>query len=350
MTETNTTTELTATAPQEQKAEPKFSSITPDLSVESFINYKPNRVLNQAFDSPRSNRPRHEGIDYGSRAGITKGSTITAVMGGIATPMYNWYRNSTTGVTDAGVRIRSTDSQGRTVDTVYGHLSRESVAKIFNGKGSISVNAGDVIGKVGSTGKDGGNEYHVHVDIRQPGKKGKINPLEYFKQEAQTAGSSSSTSNKANLANSNDRTKVEDTSSSTQIAEGSNNTFNARNPAQQSTQSSTTNGETTNVSIGTAAGGTYQTTRTPTSTALTGTVAGSSPTALTGTVAGSSPTALTRTVAGSSPTALTGTVAGSSPTALTGTVAGSSPTALTGIAAGGENPQPTQLQQGLTLS
>jgi Peptidase family M23 len=336
---TTTTTELTATDPQQQKAEPKFSSITPGRSVENFLNYKPNRTLNQAFDSPRSNRPRHEGIDYGSKAGITKGSTITAVMGGIATPMYNWYRNSTTGVTDAGVRIRSTDSQGRTVDTVYGHLSRESVAKIFNGKGSISVNAGDVIGKVGSTGKDGGNEYHVHVDIRQPGKKGKINPLEYFKQEAQAAGSSSSTSNNANLANSNDRTNAEDTSSSTQITEGSNNTFNARNAVQQSTQSSTTNSETTNVLTGTASGtaasvNASQTPVTPSSTALTGTIAG-------GTI---------QTARTSTSTALTGIAAGSSPTALTGIAAGSSPTALTGIAAGGENPQPTQLQQGLTLS
>jgi hypothetical protein len=59
-----------------------------------------------------------------------------------------------------------------------------------------------------------------------------------------------------------------------------------------------------------------------------------------------------------SSTALTGTITGgisqtartSTSTALTGIAAGSSPTALTGIAAGGENPQPTQLQQGLTLS
>jgi hypothetical protein len=79
---------------------------------------------------------------------------------------------------------------------------------------------------------------------------------------------------------------------------------------------------------------TSQTPVTPSSTALTGTITG-----------GTSQTARTSTS-----TALTGIAAGSSPTALTGIAAGSSPTALTGIAAGGENPQPTQLQQGLTLS
>jgi hypothetical protein len=52
----------------------------------------------------------------------------------------------------------------------------------------------------------------------------------------------------------------------------------------------------------------------------------------------------------STSTALTGTVTGSSPTALTGTVAGSSPTALTGTVTGGETQQPSQLQQGMALS
>jgi murein DD-endopeptidase MepM/ murein hydrolase activator NlpD len=171
-----------------------FSSITPNLSVQDFLNYKPNRGKAQDFDSPRSNRPLHEGIDYGSKAGITLGTKITAVEGGIATPIYNYYTNSGTGITDAGVMVTGKDSKGRTVQITYGHLDLKSVQQLFNGKSSIMVNAGDTVGNVGTTGKikDGkgaNNEYHVHVKVQIKGQKSKLNPLEHFKEEykAQTS-------------------------------------------------------------------------------------------------------------------------------------------------------------------
>lgn len=165
-----------------------FSSITKNLSTQDFLNYKPNRIKAQDFDSPRSNRPLHEGIDYGSRAGITLGTEINAVQGGVATPIYNYYTNSKTGITDSGVKVTGKDSQGRTIEVTYGHLDRKSVEQLFNGKKSIDVNAGDVLGKVGTTGKirDGqgsDNEYHVHVKVQIQGQPGKLNPLKYFQQE-----------------------------------------------------------------------------------------------------------------------------------------------------------------------
>lgn len=165
-----------------------FSSITKDLSVQNFLNYKPNRIKAQDFDSPRSNRPLHEGIDYGSKAGITLGTEINAVQGGVATPIYEYYKNRATGITDAGIKVTGKDSQGRTIETTYGHLDRKSVERFFNRKESINVKAGDVLAKVGTTGKirDGqgsNNEYHVHVKVQVKGQARKLNPLTYFQQE-----------------------------------------------------------------------------------------------------------------------------------------------------------------------
>ncbi len=160
-----------------------FSSITPGLSIQNFINYKPNRDRDQDFDSFRNRRGKgpnvHNGIDYGSRAAITKNTNISSVIDGTATPVSNYYTQS--GVTDSAVVVTGKDSQGHNVKITYGHLSAESVKNLFNGKSSISVNAGDVLGKVGSTGKAGRNEYHVHIKVEVDGKI--VNPTKYFQQE-----------------------------------------------------------------------------------------------------------------------------------------------------------------------
>jgi Peptidase family M23 len=160
-----------------------FSSITPNTSVKDFLNYKPNRDRDQDFDSFRNRRGKrpnvHNGIDYGSRAGITKNTDILSVINGTATPISNYYTQN--GVTDSAVVVTGKDSQGHTVKITYGHLSAESVKNLFNGKSSIPVNAGDVLGKVGSTGKAGRNEYHVHIKVEVDGKI--VNPIKYFQQE-----------------------------------------------------------------------------------------------------------------------------------------------------------------------
>jgi Peptidase family M23 len=160
-----------------------FSSITPGLSVQDFLEYKPNRDRDQDFDSYRNRRGKgpnvHNGTDYGSRAKITKGTKISSVMSGVATPIENYYTKS--GVTDSGVVVTGKDSKGQTVKITYGHLSAESVKKMFNGKTSVSINAGDIVGAVGSTGKDGRNEYHTHVRVEVDGKV--VNPVKYFQQE-----------------------------------------------------------------------------------------------------------------------------------------------------------------------
>ncbi len=160
-----------------------FSSITSGAPISNFLNYKPKRERDQDFDSYRDRRGNgpntHRGIDYGSGLGITKNTNVLSVLNGVATPISNYYKQN--GVTDSGVTVTGKDSQNRTVEITYGHLSAESVKEIFNGKNSISVNAGDKLGKVGSTGKAARNEYHVHVKVEVNGKV--VNPIEYFQQE-----------------------------------------------------------------------------------------------------------------------------------------------------------------------
>jgi hypothetical protein len=165
-----------------------FSSISPNTSLDSFVNYAPKSELAQAFNSYRNRRGKgpnvHGGIDYGSRANITKGTPITAVMSGVATPIYNYY--TANGVTDAAMVIRGSDSKGRSFKITIGHLTAESVKKIMasgtlNEKGELIVKPGDLVGLVGITGKTGGNEPHAHIKTEVNGKV--VNPLEYFKDE-----------------------------------------------------------------------------------------------------------------------------------------------------------------------
>jgi Peptidase family M23 len=350
-------TEFTAQNPQDKKTEKQFSSITPGISVSNFLNYKPIDSKDQGYNANRGGRP-HYSIDYGSNAGITKGSTILAVQGGEATPQMKWYTNSKTRTTDAGVQIRSKDPRtGKDVYTTYGHLSQASVAAMFPGGRSRTVQAGEKIGEVGTTGKAANNEYHVHVDVidanpvdrfgrgRKNGAhtaKYSHNPLDYFKGVAKAAGDSASTNN-SNIQVDNNTT---DSKSSDPATSTPNSSQTIQNPVIPSTTALT----------GTVASSTALTGTVARNTALTGTIpdrstqilsTGTTTTTLTGTVPSS--TALTGTIAGGTSqitrtsTALTGTAVGRSPTALTGTV----PTALTGTIAGGKSSKPTQLQQGM---
>jgi Peptidase family M23 len=364
-------TEFTAQNPQDKKTEKQFSSITPGISASNFLNYKPIDSKDQGYNANRGGRP-HYSIDYGSNAGITKGSTILAVQGGEATPYMKWYTNSKTRTTDAGVQIRSKDPRtGKDVYTTYGHLSQASVAAMFPGGRSRTVKAGEKIGEVGTTGKAANNEYHVHVDVIDAnpvdrfgrGRKngahtGKYshNPLDYFKGVAKAAGDSASTNN-SNIQVDNNTTDSKSSDPATSTPNSSQTiqkpdlnsidnqevVFANQNPAKTTqtanpnrtpptgTATETSKNNTNRDSLSTQIPSTSQNPVTPSTTALTGTVARN--TALTGTVARN--TALTGTIPAQSPqrpsigstTALTGTTEGNSPTALTG---GESTTALTG--------------------
>jgi hypothetical protein len=162
-----------------------ISSITPGLSYEDFANYKPDLGQAQGFDSNRRriengrtvNRP-HRAIDYDEKAGIKVGTKITSVLDGEATPIYNFYPKNNP--KDSAVVVTGKDPvSGGTVTITYGHLSRESVRKLFNGKNSIPVKSGDILGAVDKYGAVGGNDAHVHVIVVVDGKV--VDPIKYFK-------------------------------------------------------------------------------------------------------------------------------------------------------------------------
>jgi murein DD-endopeptidase MepM/ murein hydrolase activator NlpD len=122
---------------------PRISSFT------SFFGYRGN-----PFDF--GNSEFHPGIDFRGKTGdpvkCTANGTVefTGRAGG--------YGNC--------VRIKHINN----IETVYGHLSRINVRE------GQKVNVGDVIGKVGSTGRSTGP--HLHYEIRRNGRA--VNPKEYL--------------------------------------------------------------------------------------------------------------------------------------------------------------------------
>jgi Peptidase family M23 len=169
-----------------------ISSITPALSWENFVNYKPNLNRDQGYDSERAGRDRHGAIDYGSGAKVTLGTPITSVLSGTATPIYGYYPQNNP--KDSGVVVSGKDPKGRNVEITYGHLSRASVRKLFNnGNGPISVKSGDVLGTVDKYGAVARNEPHVHVKVFVDGKR--VNPLTYFKELSQYRSNTTSNNN-----------------------------------------------------------------------------------------------------------------------------------------------------------
>jgi hypothetical protein len=170
----------------EPTANVNISSITPGLSYEAFANYKPDLTQAQGFDSNRRRRVNdrivnkpHRAIDYDEKAGIRVGTKITSVLDGEATPIYNFYPKDNP--KDSAVVVNGKDPiSGGAVTITYGHLSRESVKKLFNGKESLSVKSGDILGTVDKYGAVGGNDAHVHVIVVVDGKV--VDPLKYFKE------------------------------------------------------------------------------------------------------------------------------------------------------------------------
>lgn len=99
--------------------------------------------------------PWHKGIDIANRSG---GSILAADSGVVVTA--GWPDNS-------GYGNRVMIDHGNGYQTLYAHLSRISVTV------GQTVNRGDVIGLMGSTGRSTGT--HLHFEIRS--SSGNINPL-----------------------------------------------------------------------------------------------------------------------------------------------------------------------------
>ena len=107
-----------------------------------------NGVITSRFGNRESIRSHpHRGLDIGA----PKGTPIKAAAGGTVTAA-GW-----SGSYGNLIKI----SHGNGVETVYGHCSQILVTK------GQQVSQGQVIGKVGSTGRSTGN--HLHLEVRKDG-------------------------------------------------------------------------------------------------------------------------------------------------------------------------------------
>ena len=163
----------------------KVSPLTKDGSWDRLANYEFKLPGVQAYHVPRrTGDQKHHGADFGSNAGVKKGTEVSALLSGTATVTgYTKYPGNKE--LDYAVIVKGVNPKGESVEVTYGHLTRESVEKLFNvkpikGNESKSITAGTVVGQVSenSTGnsiKNGkifaNNEPHTHLKVIVNGKE-----------------------------------------------------------------------------------------------------------------------------------------------------------------------------------
>ncbi|MES2275761.1 MAG: M23 family metallopeptidase [Bacteroidota bacterium] len=134
---------LTRTVANTPLGYPRISSFT------SFFGYR-----SDPFES--SSAEFHPGIDFKGQKGDAVKCTANGTI--VFAGWYGGYGNC--------VRIQHDNS----LETLYGHLSHIDV------KVGQAVTAGDVVGKVGSTGHSTGT--HLHYEVRKNGKP--VNPVKFL--------------------------------------------------------------------------------------------------------------------------------------------------------------------------
>lgn len=124
------------------------------VSLEEAIAYQP--TPGQSFEAYRAYRNGwHAGIDFDSRIGAGEGGVVTSVTSGQVKEVVV-ITGTPSGEPSVSVRIVSTDSEGRTIEQRYTHLSASSVQQAL-GVNSIHeasgmpISAGQQIGLVGET-------------------------------------------------------------------------------------------------------------------------------------------------------------------------------------------------------
>jgi tape measure domain-containing protein len=111
-----------------------------NATLEQLIAYNPS--AQQGFYGVRDGgKRRHSKVDFDSRVNAGQGAIVQAVVQGMAT----WRQISGN---SAGIDINTADSQGRNITVVYNHLKLDEVQKLFGGRQSIPVSAGQKIGSV----------------------------------------------------------------------------------------------------------------------------------------------------------------------------------------------------------
>lgn len=117
----------------------------------------------------------HNAIDMST--GRKDGLPVYAALDGVVNFTYNWNGKVSSGDTNSYgncLKIKHDNYRGKTLETLYAHLSKISVVK------GQKVKMGDIIGYSGHTGyvvPAGINGAHLHFEVRLNGSKVGINPL-----------------------------------------------------------------------------------------------------------------------------------------------------------------------------
>lgn len=165
----------TVLAPIERAPEPTYAQIVAPVPVEppppefAFGEPVPGQQVNSPFGLRRMPWERHGRLHEGVDIAAPSGKPVVAVADGV--------------ITKAG----SSASYGRYVEvrhgedlvSFYAHLGRIDP----RAKAGVTVKAGTMIGKIGSSGTSTGP--HLHFEIRQNGRP--LNPVSFIDREFATA-------------------------------------------------------------------------------------------------------------------------------------------------------------------
>lgn len=110
---------------------------------------------------------QHGGADIGAAGG----TDIYAAKSGIVDTVNKW-NGTTSGVQSWGNYVRIKHNDG--TYTLYAHMSRTIATR------GQTVNAGDLIGKVGTTGSSTGNHLHFELYIGGTSSSNRVDPLVYY--------------------------------------------------------------------------------------------------------------------------------------------------------------------------
>ncbi|TFB24361.1 hypothetical protein E3U55_02345 [Filobacillus milosensis] len=137
--------------------------ITPSTGYIS-SHFNPNRV-HPIYKYPRP----HNGLDIAN----SRGTAIKAAASGVVYKTYTWCQrgNMSCGGGFGNAVFITHNINGKQYDTVYAHLSGVNVSE------GQTVTAGQLIGRMGSTGASTGD--HLHFEIHPGGYKNPTNPLNY---------------------------------------------------------------------------------------------------------------------------------------------------------------------------
>jgi murein DD-endopeptidase MepM/ murein hydrolase activator NlpD len=150
------------------------------VSIDEVLAYQP--TAGQDFYAYRKYRDGyHAGIDFDSRIGMGEGGQVASVSSGQISNIVVIAEGDRTGEPSISVRIVTQDSEGRTVEQRYTHLSQTSVEQALgvpiNQAIGMQIDAGQSIGVVG---EDDSVSSGAHLDYKVKVNGEFVHPMEFL--------------------------------------------------------------------------------------------------------------------------------------------------------------------------